>query len=148
MMEHHEREVEFSSVLSDALSLSTDDQRQLCAVLVRVIGEHAASAAIAPTGEIDPSEPDAAEWLQQIKAESPWTRVSLLDTALGQAEDAAEREVLTDALNALLKANPPLVIRRAVVQVAADHPLGICAGATGLALAILAIGKGVIRLLF
>lgn len=152
-MEQGDMKSDFPHVLSGALSLSADDQQQLCAVLVRVTSRGAApvvqqeEASLARAEEMS-EELGAAEWLKLIEADPPWTKVQLLDDALGRVDDADEQEVLTTALNSLLREHPPLAVRRAVSRVAVEHPIGICVGATGLLLGLFAIGRGVLRLLF
>lgn len=99
-----------------------------------------------PTAE-DP-EQSAAVWVQQLLGEPLWAQVQLLDDAMAGAEDPGELQVLEEAQAKLLRENPPLAVRRAVVRLAIDHPIGVCAGGVGLLLAVAGLFRGAFRLAF
>lgn len=141
---------DLSGVLKGALSLPEEDQRRLCEIMVRLTSGVPSTGAEPPSVEpsADGSQVGAAEWLQQIQGHPLWVQVQLLDDALASVEEPDELEVLREAQNRLLSENPPLAVRRAVVRLAVQHPVGMCAGAVGLLLAIAAAARGLFRLVF
>lgn len=142
-------DADFTGVLKGALALPEEDKRRLAEIMVRVTTPDAAAPAIAPAPSSQPVEAPqvgAVEWLRSIRGEPAWVQLQLVDDALETADDAAEAQVLRDAQRAMLQENPPLAVRRAVVRVASEHPIGICVGALGLLLALIALGRGLFRL--
>ena len=142
-------DADFAGVLKGALALPEEDKRRLAELMVRVTTPDAAVPAIAPPPDSQPAEAPqvgAAEWLRSIRGEPAWVQLQLVDAALETADDAAEAQVLRDAQRAMLQENPPLAVRRAVVRLASEHPIGICVGALGLLLALAALGRGLFHL--
>lgn len=147
-------ELDFAGVLRGALALPEEDKRRLAEIMSRVTGSSLAIGATAPLAAHPPQavleEPQvtAAEWVLRIRNEPAWDQLQLLEDALESADDPSELQVLQSAHKTLLQENPPLAVRRAVVRVASQHPVGICVGALGLLLALTALGRGLVRLIF
>lgn len=140
---------DFAAVLKDALSLPAEDRRRLTEVMQRVAH---AGPQIPGSVETVPAAPepeaDLQGWLESIEAETPWTRLQLLEDALERAETDEEVAALTQARRALLDGNLPVAMRRAVVELATNHPTGIVFGALGIVIAIATLGRGALRLVF
>lgn len=140
-------QTEFGEVLKGALALCQDDQARLCSILQRLTG----APAPLPEGGTEvqlPPQRTAQEWLGQIQNETPWSQLALLDEAL-EAEDAPdERAVLETARAHLLRAHPPLAIRRAVTELASRSPVAMCVGILGLLVGVVGIGRLLLRILF
>lgn len=140
-------QTEFGEVLKSALALCQDDQARLCSVLQRLTGAPAPLPEGGTEVQLAPQR-TAQEWLDQIQNEAPWSQLALLDEAL-EAEDASdERAVLEGARAQLLRAHPPLAIRRAVTELASRSPVAICVGILGLLVGIVGIGRLLLRILF
>lgn len=152
-MENEVANVDFAGVLKGALSLPEEDRRRLAELMVRVTraNETATGITLAPS---EPSLPEgareqsASEWLQTIRGEPAWVQLQLLEAALESTDDPSELEVLRNAHKQLLQDNPPIAVRRAVVRLASEHPLGICVGAAGLLLAVVAFASRLFHLAF
>lgn len=143
-------DADLSGVLKAALALPAEDQRRLCEILDRITSSESSTGAARPvvaSATVD-SEVGATEWLQQIQGHPLWVQVQLLDEALESVEEPDEIEVLREAQNRLLSENPPLAVRRAVVRLASEHPMGICAGGVGLLLAVAAVARGLFHVVF
>jgi hypothetical protein len=147
-------EARFADVLRGALALAADDQARLCSVLQRITALPAPpSSAIPPAAALTPEEVAHEEqtletWLQQIRCEPVWTQLLLLDDALAGVDSEEEASAIRAARTRLLQANPPIAVRRAVVDLASQHPMGVCVGAVGLAVAIIGLGRVLLRILF
>lgn len=143
---------DLASVLKDALSLSLDDRRRLSVVMQSVApaGAQVVADSMAPAADATQPEPlpDLQGWLDMIAVETPWARLQLLEDAIEHAETQEEVAALTQARRALLDTNPPVAMRKAVVEMATNHPTGIVFGALGLLLAIATLGRGAFRLVF
>lgn len=150
-MEKDRMDADFAGVLKGALALPEEDKRRLTELMVRVTTPDAAGAAITPAPSPradDATLLGAAGWLHKIRGEAAWVKLQLLEDALESTDDSSELQVLREAHKALLQDNPPLAIRRAVVRVASDHPVGICVGGLGLLLALVALARGLFHLVF
>jgi hypothetical protein len=147
-------EAQFADVLRGALALPPGDQAQLCSVLQRITALPAAPLEVViPSAEHAPDqvahEVQALEnWLQQIQRESAWIQLLLLDDALVGVDSEEEASPLRAARTRLLQANPPIAVRRAVVDLARQHPLAVCVGAAGLAVALFGVGRVLLHILF
>jgi hypothetical protein len=140
---------DFGAVLKDALSLPADDRRRLTEVMQRVAPAGPQVPGSVETVPVAPQpEADLQGWLDRIEAETAWTRLQLLEDALDRAETDEEVAALAQARRALLDANPPVAMRRAVVELATNHPTGIVFGALGIVIAIATLGRGAWRLVF
>lgn len=140
-------QTEFGEVLKGALALCQDDQARLCSVLQRLTGAPAPLPEGGTEVQLAPQRP-AQEWLGQIQNEAPWSQLALLDEAL-EAEDAPdERAVLEEARAHLLRAHPPLAIRRAVTELASRSPVAMSVGILGLLVGVVGIGRLLLRILF
>lgn len=149
MMEGDRMNGDFAGVLKSALALPEEDKRRLAELMNRVTATDAMRVQIAPapeTGAETTPEIGAAEWVLAIRGESASVQVQLIEDALASTEDPSELQVLRGAQKVLLQENPPLAIRRAVERVAAEHPVGICVGGAGLLLALIAVARGLFRL--
>jgi hypothetical protein len=149
MMAAASTQTEFGEVLKSALALCQDDQARLCSLLQRLTG--APAPLPLPEGgtevQLAPQR-TAQEWLGQIQNEAPWSQLALLDEAL-EAEDAPdERAVLERARAHLLRAHPPLALRRAVTELASRSPVAMCVGILGLLVGVVGIGRQLLRILF
>lgn len=141
-------QTEFTEILKGALALSQEDQARLCSVLQRVTGAAGNLAADSVPEPLSESERTVQDWLQQIRGEAPWIQLVFLDDAL-EAEDAVVKRAALDAARTqLLRDHPPLAIRRAVTDLAARHPAGVCVGALGLLIGVFGLARQVVRLLF
>lgn len=144
-------DADFAGVLKGALALPEDDRRRLAELMVRVTAPEAPPAQIVPAPDPraeSPPEAGAAEWVLKIRTEPASVQLQLIEDALESTDDASELQVLREAHRALLQENLPLAVRRAVERVASEHPVGICVGALGLLLAVVALARGVFRLVF
>ena len=140
-------QTEFGEVLKGELALCQDDQARLCSVLQRLTGAPAPLPEGGTEVQLAPQR-TAQEWLGQIQNEAPWSQLALLDEAL-EAEDAPdERAVLEGARAHLLRAHPPLAIRRAVTELASRSPVAMCVGILGLLVGVVGIGRLLLRILF
>lgn len=153
-MEKEQMELDFAGVLRGALALPEEDKRRLAEVMSRVTDSSLAIGSTAPLAgqpshaELEEPQTTAAEWVLKIRGEPAWTQLQLLEEAIESADDPSELQVLQSAHKTLLQENPPLAVRRAVVRVASQHPVGFCVGALGLLLALTALGRGLVRLAF
>lgn len=142
-----------ATALQVALALAPPDQAQLCALLQRLT-DRAADESLdrfldpkpAPRAVADPQAAVDA-WLNDIAVQPAWLRLQLLDEAIAScASDSdreAERELLQSAHVQLLRAHPPLAVRRTVTELAMLHP-----ASTGIAVIGLLLGlTGLVRLL-
>jgi hypothetical protein len=147
-------EAQLADVLKGALALSADDQAQLCSVLLRITALPASPLDVVPPSAEHATDQAAHEqqavenWLQQVQREPVWTQLLLLDDALAGIDSEEEASALRAARTQLLQANPPIAVRRAVVDLASQHPIGVCVGAVGLAVALFGLGRVLLRLLF
>lgn len=142
---------EFSSVLQMALSLPAGDQRQLLDVMVHVAGPTTSPAPRADLQSIPtPADTATAEvFIASIAAETPWDQLQLIDGVLADmAEDDHDRPILLKARKALLDENTPLSVRRAVVTTVSQQPAKFIFGICGLALAVIALGQALWRIVF
>lgn len=153
-MENEQMELDFAGVLRGALALPEEDKRRLAEVMSRVtdsspaVGTTVALAGHPPQAVLEEPHVTAAEWVRKIRDEPAWDQLQLLEDAIERADDPSELQVLQTAHKTLLQENPPLAVRRAVVRLASQHPVGICVGASGLLLALTALGRGLVRLAF
>lgn len=142
---------DLASVLKDALSLPLDDRRRLTEVMqsVALAGVQAGSVEVVAVATLREDLPDLQGWLDKIAVETPpWTRLQLLEDAIEHAETQEEIAALTQARRALLDGNPPVAMRKAVVEMATNQPTGIVFGALGLLMAIATLARGAFRLVF
>lgn len=151
-MQNEVMNVDFAGVLRGALALPEEDRRRLAELMVRLTSPESTGAiAVAPPTHAaadDAQEVTATEWLKKIGGEPAWVQLQLVEAALDSAEDPSEQQVLRDAHAQLLQDNPPIAVRRAVVRLASEHPLGICVGAVGLLLAVAALAGRLFHLAF
>ena len=144
---------EFAQTLRDVLALPADDQVRLHAVLERVTGAiHSPSAlqmvaAPLPAGDPAPQE-DVTQWLVQVRELPVWTQLQLLDEALASAVAPEEMALLESARSQILRAHPPLAVRRAVVALATRQPIATSVGSVGLVVGVFGIGRLLARLMF
>lgn len=154
MSESNSMSNDLSGVLRRVLELGHEDQKRLRAILSSLAGAPADAVTNAPASSTEPhpaEEPaagTASQWLDQIRAEAPWSQVRLLDEALHAEDGETDLQLLRDARARLLQENPPLAVRLAVVRLATERPLAVCTGGVGLLLAVIALGRGVFRLVF
>jgi hypothetical protein len=147
-------QAQFADVLRGALTLPPDDQAQLCSVLQRITALPASPLDVVPpfaelaADKVAHHEQTLENWLQQIQCEPVWTQLLLLDDALANVDSEEETSALRAARTQLLHANPPIAVRRAVVDLASQHPTGVCLGSVGLAVALFALGRVLLRILF
>lgn len=143
---------DFAGILKGALALPEQDKRRLAELMARLTSLDRASDSVAVQPREQETEaaplPNAAEWLQTIRSEPAWVQLQLLEDAINGADDPSELQLLRAAHKMLLQENPPVAVRRAVVRVAEEHPIGICVGAVGLLFALFALGRGVLHLAF
>jgi hypothetical protein len=145
-------QAQFADVLRGALTLLPDDQERLCSVLQRITALPVAAFPAHPPAHAPDQVAQEAQtledWLQQIQCEPVWTQLLLLDDALANVDSEEEASALRAARTRLLQANPPIAVRRAVVDLASQHPIGVCVGAAGLAVALVGLGRVLLRILF
>jgi hypothetical protein len=152
-MEADSARTDFANVLRGALALDDGDKRRLLELMVRVTALDPPNdeGALTPPADTDGGELDrqeaVAEWLQKIRTEPAWTQLVLLEDAIA-AGDPDEAQPLQAAHRQLLLDNPPLAVRRAVVRIASDQPIGVVVGLVGLVLALFTIGRGLFHLAF
>ncbi|MDB5858873.1 MAG: hypothetical protein JWQ76_2562 [Ramlibacter sp.] len=147
----------FASVLRQVLMLPAADQRRLAALLARLTvaqstPEGSAEDAVTDAA-IEPAQPGQAAagiaaWLQTIEAQAAWTRLQLIEEALEDAASGEERAALHAAMAGLLEAQPALSVRKTIVALASERPVGVLLGLAGLVLALLALLRAVGHALF
>jgi hypothetical protein len=144
----------FAEVLAGALALSAEDQVRLRTVLDRLTeGSPCAAAARcgAPAQGADldlPTQETLEHWLAQIAREPAWNQLLLLDEALTTADSELETSALQAARTGLLQANPATAVRQAVFALACQHPIAVCFGVAGLALAVFGLVRVLLRIVF
>ena len=139
----------FDAALAHVLTLPKAEQARLAevmAVLVRaeVIGNQAQENQTAD----QILAPSLAEWLDEIEANDPWTRLQLIDDASTKIDPDEEGGELEAARRAILSAHPPLAVRYAVSQLVDQHPWACLFGWIGLCLGLITTGRGLFRLVF
>ncbi|MEJ8838098.1 hypothetical protein [Ramlibacter sp. AN1133] len=143
-----------AEVLAGAMALPAEDQARLCSLLQRLTADSscAASARSSADGPSavpgSPGQEAVQDWLAQIAREPAWTRLLLLEDALENIGCAGEASVLQAARSALLQANPATAVRHAVVALASQHPIAVCVGVVGLAVAVSGLARVLLRLVF
>jgi hypothetical protein len=134
------------AVLDMAMSLPTQEQRQLAEAISAIAGGPVARAEAAVLS--DAMGPDVHEWLQSIRDNTPWSQLQLLDASLADALPAEDAEILRAARAELLAAHPQISARNVVRNLVVHQPIAFVVGGVGLVFAVLAVGRTVFRLVF
>ncbi|MBC5767632.1 hypothetical protein [Ramlibacter albus] len=134
------------AVLDQALLLPAHEQRQLAEAMVALTG-----GALAHKGGpelADAAGLDVHAWLQSIRSSSPWAQLQDIDASLEDVLAPEDEDVLRAARAALLAEHPQIAARNIVTNLVVQQPLAFAAGGVGLVLAVIAVGRGLFRLVF
>ncbi len=134
------------TILDQAMLLPAQEQRRLTEAMMAITGlsgPDSSNLDVAETHEID-----VHDWLRSIGEKTPWQRLQLIQSSFTGDLPEADESALQAAKRALLADHPELAARNSVRQLAADHPIAFVAGGLGLLLAIFAMGRTLLRLVF
>jgi hypothetical protein len=134
------------AVLDQAMLLPAHEQRQLADAMVALTG---AALALPEGPELsDAAGLDVHAWLQSIRGSSPWAQLQDIDASLEDDLTAEDEAALRAARAALLAEHPQIAARNTVRNLVVQQPLACAAGGAGLVLAVIAVGRGLFRLVF
>lgn len=132
-----------------ALQLPHAEQLQLAEFMPRVNEQHTGASNDAES--VDDARGGLAGvqgWLSELQGKPEWEQLKHLDRTEELDLTDEERAAVDAARTQLLDGNPRLSIRRAIAVEASARPMAVVIGLVGLGVALVALARGLFRVLF